>query len=612
VSTGASNDTHSRIAVAACGAAIAALCVAAWIWSAGGIRVTAAGVAVSARTPWPSALAALGVLGVVRLIRGSRVAADVATLETLLARRESHVAALIAGVVLLVGLSYGSTVAGGADSSGYLNQAALWRRGEWQVREPLIAGSGIANAAWVVSPLGFRPGVEPGTIVPSYPPGLPLVFALASTLGDWGVALVVPVLGAAAVWLTFVLGRSAGGPGAGLPAAALVASSPVFLYQLVQPMTDVPVSAWWLAAFAALLAPSRSGGALAGVAAGVALATRPNLAPAVLALSVLLVVRQSGTATDRGVTGGAHPDDEPSSTARERACWFAAGVAPLVVLIGWFNNALYGAPWVSGYGDVSQLFSFSHVWANVRAYAGWLVETHLVLLVLSGSGVLLTVVRPPVGDRQRLTAALVLFAVLVTAVYLLYAPFEHWTYLRFLLPAMAAMAAPAGTAWSVALRRAPAWVRLAACTVGLTLVAGHGAALARNGGAFELADREQRYRLAAEWVRDNTLPQTLVVCAQHSGSIHYTAGRTVVRFDLLSSPVIDITGADRPIAVVLDAEEEPTFRTRLAASADLGRLDWPPRASTDPPAPTRVYLAEDRQHYHAGLPIATERLVRRR
>ena len=66
--------------------------------------------------------------------------------------------------------------------------------------------------------------------------------------GRDAVFLVVPVLGAAAVWLMFLLGSRVAGPTAGALAAVLFAASPIFLFQVVQPMSDVPATAWWLLA----------------------------------------------------------------------------------------------------------------------------------------------------------------------------------------------------------------------------------------------------------------------------------------------------------------------------------------------------------------------------
>ena len=63
------------------------------------------------------------------------------------------------------------------------------------------------------------------------------------------VFLVVPLFAALLVWFTFALGRALDDEVTGLGAAVLLACSPIFLYQAVQPMSDVPAAALWLAAF---------------------------------------------------------------------------------------------------------------------------------------------------------------------------------------------------------------------------------------------------------------------------------------------------------------------------------------------------------------------------
>ena len=158
-------------------------------------------------------------------------------------------AAAAAAAAMVTGLVKGTAVAGSADSYGYVSQALLWLKGLPVQAEPLAVMVPWQNVPWSLAPLGYRPGVDVGIIVPTYPPGLPLVMAAFARVGGPGaVYWAVPVLGAVAVWLTYLLGRRHAGATSGAAAALLLAASPVFLYQLVQPMSDVPVTAWWLLA----------------------------------------------------------------------------------------------------------------------------------------------------------------------------------------------------------------------------------------------------------------------------------------------------------------------------------------------------------------------------
>ena len=96
--------------------------------------------------------------------------------------------------------------------------------------------------------LGYRPVGEAGdrAVVPTYSPGLPLLMAAAKLAGGQAAMfVVVPLLGAAMVWCTYRLGVRVTTPWFALLAAALVATSPPFLSQLVVPMSDVPAAAFW-------------------------------------------------------------------------------------------------------------------------------------------------------------------------------------------------------------------------------------------------------------------------------------------------------------------------------------------------------------------------------
>src|SRR5690606_29866121 len=105
-------------------------------------------------------------------------------------------------------LRLGVDSVGGSDSAGYLAQAERWRQGT--VRQALaFPDLPVRNAAWLQSPLGFRPGPRGDTTVPVYPPGLPLLEALALTGGHTLTVRILPaVFAVLAIGALYRLGRA--------------------------------------------------------------------------------------------------------------------------------------------------------------------------------------------------------------------------------------------------------------------------------------------------------------------------------------------------------------------------------------------------------------------
>src|SRR6185295_386793 len=245
-------------------------------------------------------------------------------------RAAALVAAALSIAVLYAGLRLGALVAGGSDSYGYVSEAGLWRHGLPIVHQDIVRISPWPRAAQTWTPLGYRASPKlPDAIVPVYAPGLPLLMALLQAIaGSCGAFLVVPLCGALTICLTFVLGRRLfEAPAVPLLGAGLVATSPVFLYQLMNAMSDVPVTAaWTLALVLAVIGwPLAS-----GIAMSVAIAIRPNLAPLAALLAVWIAF-----------TGGTPGESRYSG---HRFVRFLLGVAPSVLGIGWLNAQLYESP----------------------------------------------------------------------------------------------------------------------------------------------------------------------------------------------------------------------------------------------------------------------------
>ena len=55
---------------------------------------------------------------------------------------------------------------------------------------------------------------------------------------------------------------------------------------------------------------------------------------------------------------------------------------PFGLAVLWLNDALYGGPLRSGYGQLGQLFAAANARTNATSYGRWLVETHTVFPIV--------------------------------------------------------------------------------------------------------------------------------------------------------------------------------------------------------------------------------------
>lgn len=522
-------DKQSRwvawLAVATVLAAIYAIAVA---WS-GGFTLHVGGVRMRSHSWLRPAIVALG--GCVVLIYGARVQVSALIVDASRALESVRTAAVLAAGAtawaFMAGVAFCTFAIGGADSYGYVAQARLFARGALTDRVPSSPEYTWPDVAATFTPLGFTPGSSPGVIAPKYPPGLPLLMAPFMWLPERAVYALVPCFGALLVWLTYRLGAALGDPRAGALAAVLLSISPTFLYQVVQPMSDVPTAACWLAAL--LLASRATPGSAASSAlmASVAVLIRPNLAP--LALIVLVVAAFSP---------GRRPTRTETRARARRVAAFVLSIAPGLILLAWIQNARYGSPAASGYGSLSAAFAFSYIRENLARYPRWLTETHTWFIWLSAVAPLWIVRR---SHRPLLAWAAFVLALAVWVSYLPYLYFnqEEWFYTRFLLPSIAIMLffASALTLWL--LRTLPLVGRAAVTGLLYTALVVSGLQAARTHGAFDIRIPERKYPLAGAFARDHLPANAIVLAAQHSGSIRYYSGRPTFRWDLLSPARLD-------------------------------------------------------------------------
>src|SRR5215472_6774323 len=256
---------------------------------------------------------------------------------------------LLLGAVLLAAygvflVRHSAFAVGGSDSSGYLNTAVRMRHGTLVARPRSLDRLGLPDPQAVACiPLGFVTGPRPGTMAPLYPAGFPAHVLIAAAIFGWkiGPYLVSPIAAIVSLLLCYRLGRDLGLSAlASAAAAAVLGAWPVFLFQALQPMSDVVAMLWCLAAILfARRAQERSIRALAaGAAFGIAVLVRPTDALLLVPLAFALPL------------------------SRRCILLFAAGGVPFAALLAIYNRICYGSPLRSGYGVIglSEAFSSSH------------------------------------------------------------------------------------------------------------------------------------------------------------------------------------------------------------------------------------------------------------
>ena len=423
----------------------------------------------------------------------------------------------------------------GPDTSGYLAEARLIASGRTSVAiEPLVKAGLPASMSWLFTPYGFRPAGD-GTMVPTYPVGMPLHLAAAAAIGGWKVApfLVAPLAAVASLFLFAALAREFGlGRGWAMAGAALLGAYPVFINMSLQPMSDVPATAWTLAATLCALRSRLSWrwAAACGVAFAVAVAVRPSNVILAVPLALALELRPA------------------------RLAVAAAGALPFAAALMWYHDTLYGSPFKTGYGSAGEILSFAGMppclSSHATAIAGMLTPLIAAGLFVSFDRLL--------GRWQR--------AVLLTwmAVFLLF--YSYYSYCpdpaatRFLLPALPPLI--------VGFLRVVSRVRIVAVAA-ILLVLGCEVVKIGRMHTLHYDEWESIYPRTVEWVEREVPPDGVVLAAIVSGTFYCQAGRIPLRWDQLdprnAAIVRAAPGLDGPwYAVVSEVEGgEAALRARI-------------------------------------------------
>lgn len=453
--------------------------------------------------------------------------------------RRAAAGAVLLGLALyaVVLIQHVGAVAGGSDSSGYMNHARLLASDRVHVPPRIVPGLPQADAPpFLYVPLGFKPAWNGDGMVPTYPAGFALFVLASKSIAGWRHAgdLTIILHSLAGLGATYALGLGLGlGRRWSAVGAVILAASPLYLWSSLQAMTDVPSLAWTTAAvLAALKSREQAAWALAaGAAIAIDVLLRPTnvlaFAPVAIALGV----------------------------APKRWILFVAGGLPGAVFFAAHSASAYGSILATGYGDNSLAFRAGYVPATLLHYLRWLpaLFTPAVVLVFG---------LPWLGGERPLTRWLLAAWVLVFAAF--YSAYvcthETWWYLRFLLPAAPAMVLGAVLVLRALLSRAPAGAdparSRAALAAALSLVAASSGWWIHDLHALSIGKSELRYGNVADWMQANVPPDAVCVAMQASGSLFYYTHFTFIRWDALEPGNVGkvetaIRGSKRPLYAVL-------------------------------------------------------------
>ena len=284
----------------------------------------------------------------------------------------------------------------------------------------------------------------------------------------------------------------------------------------------------------------------------------------------------------------------------------AAAAGPMVVLA--VQNAMYGSPFKSGYGDLDKLFSSAHIIPNLERYLRWSIESHTILILVA-------VAAPLVLERygsRRTAVWLLLFAVATLACYLPYVVFDAWWYTRFLLPALLPCLALTAAVLVAAIGTLPVAARFPSFVLAVVGIVTVFLQIGTTHDVFRIRDLEWRFRSVGEFVA--TMPaDAAFITLHHSGSIRFYAARSTVGWadvdkGRLDDAVAFLRRHGRRPYLLFEGWEEPQFRERFAGER-LGGLDWPAAANVDG---VKIYDPDDYERHRRGENVRTTEIRTRK
>ncbi len=294
------------------------------------------------------------------------------------------------------------------DAVSYIFQAKLLASGRFSAPPPPVPEAFEFYATSFI-------GISDGKWASIYPFGHPLALAVGERLGAmW---LIPPLLGAACVAMTFVVGRTIYGVRVGLLAALLLAASPFFMMTASNFMSHNTAAFYILGALLFLALGDKRPvlfGLVAGLFFGLLFNTRP--------LTAVVLVPPFGVMLLSSLLSR-----ERRRPALQRLCAFVAGGLLMVVAYFVYNYGTTGDPFTNGYqasADLTETVGFGGAHSVTVGIQNEKTQLEFLVLVLNGwpsyvglMFVLLPLIFP---SRNRWDWFLMVSTVLVMGCYTLF------------------------------------------------------------------------------------------------------------------------------------------------------------------------------------------------
>ncbi|MDQ1352233.1 MAG: hypothetical protein QG657_2539 [Acidobacteriota bacterium] len=458
-------------------------------------------------------------------------------------------AALIA--LLYIYSTFTQKYVGGSDWYGYYQQSLLMKSGRVSLETDLPAAKYPS-----IAPLSFY--AINGKVVGQYPPGFPLLMAIAGFVGLE--FYVNPMLGVISVILMFLTIFTLTGNDkwtAGL-FALLWGFFPLTVYGSTYVMSDLPATFFILLAFYLL--------------------KTKKLIPSALALAFSLAVRPTNVLFCVVFLPFAYKELNIKQRFQYGA-WLAAATSLYAI----YNWVVYGAPWKTGYLDISHNLSTTIFARNLRFYS-WegLVQFTPLLLLLALFAL---------WKKEKHAFFFAAWFLVFLLFYCFWASLvDFWWWLRFLLPAFPALFLLAALGFKrilTALRLHNHILKHAGTVLVVALVLSTGIYFIYRGNHYlELWDKGKGklFYIISKKVAKEIVPGSLVGSCDFSGPLRIYANiESFGSFHMNSLLLVsDMLKEGKPVYVAVEPWQRETpgikgifdnFKVRRIT--DVGTESWP-------------------------------------